>query len=258
MTHDPVYRRILHRMGYYNYQQGLIYRHLDQEGGWESHLHNSRRFILKAAAILNPVKVTVLGSGWLLDFPLKEIAEMASEVCLVDIVHPPEVINQVRTLPNVKLKEDDVTGGLIREVWEKCAGRTFFKSLRSLCEIRIPEYQPDEDPGMVVSLNILTQLESLPLACIRKRVKARESEYYLFRKEIQKKHIDFLNKHESVLITDLSEVVVDNMGKVTEEPSVVTDLPRGRLKEEWTWCFEDKRPDYYTRRSDFKVLALVV
>ena len=258
MTHNPAYRRILHRMGYYNYQQGLIYRHLDQEGSWESHLHNSRRFILKAAAMLNPVKVTVLGSGWLLDFPLKEITEMACEVCLVDIVHPPEVIDQVSTLPNVKLKEGDVTGGLIREVWEQCAGRTFFNRLRSLRQIRVPEYQPDEDPGMVVSLNILTQLESLPLAFIRKRVKARESEYYLFRKEIQKKHIDFLGKHDSVLITDLSEVVIDSSGKVTEEPSVVTDLPRGRLREEWIWCFEDKRTDYYTRRSDFKVLALIV
>ena len=243
-------------MGYYNYQRGLIYHHLDQEGGWESHLQNCRNFILEAAARLRPVKVTVLGSGWLLDFPLDEIAGMVDEVSLVDIVHPPEVLEQVSRLANVKLKGDDVTGGLIRDVWKKCAGRKYFNRLKSLEEINVQDYQPVDEQGMVVSLNILTQLESLPLAFIRKRAKAGEDEYNRLRSEIQKKHISFLRKHKSVLITDLSEIITGSSGEITEEPSLIIDLPEGRYREEWTWSFEQKRPDYYTRKSDFRILAL--
>ncbi len=258
MTYDPAYRRILNRMGYYDYQQGLIYHHLDQEGGWESHLQKSRSFILEAARQLGPRKVTVLGSGWLLDFPLMEVSEMVDELCLVDIVHPPQVIDQIGSLANVRLREEDVTGGLIREVWKRSAGRLFFNRLRSLRSIRIPEYKPSEDPGMVVSLNILTQLETLPLEFLRKRTKAREEEYSGFRSEVQKKHMDFLLKHQSVVITDFSEIITDSSEKIIEESSIVTDLPRGRYREEWTWNFEQKRPDFYTRRSDFKVLAMII
>ncbi|HAX94130.1 MAG TPA: hypothetical protein DCY25_09355, partial [Bacteroidales bacterium] len=108
MTYSLTYRRVLNRMGYYNYQRGLIYHHLDEEGSWNSHLGNCRAFILKAMELRKPSKVTVLGSGWLLDLPLKEMAETGAEICLVDIVHPPEVKEQVAGLGKVTLIEDDV------------------------------------------------------------------------------------------------------------------------------------------------------
>ena len=65
MTHSISYRRILNRMGYYDYQNGLIYNHLNQEGGWDSHLDHCRNFINRALDYYKPEKVTVLGSGWL-------------------------------------------------------------------------------------------------------------------------------------------------------------------------------------------------
>jgi len=258
MTYNPSYRRILHKMGYYNYQQGLIYRHLNQEGGWKSHLQNCRRFILKALEIHKPVRVTVLGSGWLLDLPLKEITEVCENVCLIDIVHPPEVIDQVRSLKQVELVEDDITGGLIEEEWIKARNRLFFNKLRSLDDIIVPEYQLRNDPGLVISLNVFTQLESLPLEFLKKRSKVEEDSYYYFRKAVQEKHIDFLKKHQSVLITDLSEVITDSSGKITEVISVLDDLPEGNYREEWTWHFDTKRSDYYKKRSVFKVLALIM
>jgi len=45
---------------------------------------------------------------------------------------------------------------------------------------------------------------------------------------------------------------------VTVEPSVIGDLPQGRCKEEWTWLFEKNKSDYYTKRSDFRVVALLL
>jgi hypothetical protein len=258
MAHDLSYQRILHRMGYYNYQRGLIFHHLEEEGSWNSHLKNCRDFILTALYLYKPSKVTVLGSGWLLDLPLKEICDAVEEINLVDIIHPPEVKEQTGKLNKVILREDDVTGGLINEVWEKGKNRVFFNKLRSLEEIRISEYKPQFDPGMIISLNILTQLESLPLEFLKKRSVKNEESSLRFRKEVQSKHISFLKKHESVLITDVSEVITDNSGIITEVASFLTDLPEAKSKVEWTWNFDLRKSDYYTKKSVFKVSAMIL
>ena len=245
-------------MGYYTYQNGLIYRHLNQEGGWDNHLELCRGFIIKALDFYKPEKVTVLGSGWLLELPLAEMIERKHRVCLVDIVHPPEVINQVGSFKNVELLEQDVTGGLIEEVWQKTGKYSFFNKLQSLDNIIIPEYKPDFDPGMIISLNILTQLESLLIDFLRKRSKIKEEEFFSFRTEIQKKHIDFLKRNNSVLITDTAEIFTDNTGISAEKPTVITDLPDGKYTEKWDWHFDLLRSDYYNKRSVFKVAAFVL
>ena len=245
-------------MGYYNYQNELIYRHMNQEGGWDNHNEHCRSFIIKALDFYKPEKVTILGSGWLLDLPLVELIEKTGKVRLVDIVHPPDVISQTRSLKNVELVEQDVTGGLIAEIWQKTGKYSFFNKLQSLGNIIIPEYIPDCDPGMVISLNILTQLETLLIDFLRKRSKIREEEFIRFRTEIQNKHIDFLKKYKSVLITDIIEIFTDNSGNVTGKPTVIADLPDGQYKEQWNWHFDLVRSDYYTKRSVFKVAALIL
>jgi len=245
-------------MGYYNYQNGLIYRHLNQEGGWDKHLENCRNFILKALDFYKPEKVTVLGSGWLLELPFTELVEKTERICLVDIVHPPEVISQTGSFGNVELSEQDVSGGLIEEVWQKTGKYSFFNKLQSLDSINIPEYKPDCDPGMVISLNILTQMESLLIEFLRKRTKIKEAEFIRFRTEIQKKHIDFLKKHRSVLISDYAEVITNQSGNITTIPTVVTDLPSGQFNDEWIWDFDLKGSDYYNNRSLMKVIAVTL
>ena len=130
-------------MGYYAYQSGLIYNHLNQEGGWDGHLSSCRRFINRTLEYYNPGTVTVLGSGWLLDLPLAEMLEKSSKVYLVDIVHPPEVVKQAGDLENVVLVEQDITGGLIEEVWNKAGKISLFRKLKSLGSISIPDFSPD-------------------------------------------------------------------------------------------------------------------
>lgn len=256
MAHSLHYRRLLTRMGYYNYQNGLIYRHLNQDGGWEPHLENCRRFILKAFDFCKPDKVTVFGSGWLLDLPLAELAERTNKICLVDIIHPPDVVRQVAAFKNVDLIEQDVTGGLIEEVWQKCRKHFFLSRMLSLEEIKIPEYIPDSDPGMVISLNVLTQLECLMILYLKKKSKIPENELNFFRSEIQKKHIDFLMKHRSVIITDYLEIITNRSGSINTLPTLLTELPEYRNKEEWIWNFDHTGADLYNSRSQFKVVAI--
>jgi hypothetical protein len=258
MAHSMSYRRILHRMGYYNYQQGLIFHHLDEEGSWNSHLKNCRNFIMKGLDYFKPSKVTVLGSGWLLDLPLKEMTDMVTEVNLVDIIHPPEVKEQVAGMNKVILREEDISGGLINDVWQKAGYRTFLNKLRSPDDIPVNEYQPGFETGMVISLNILTQLENLPLEFLRKKSLKNEESFLRFRARVQSEHISFLKKHESVLITDVSEVITARSGNVIENPSLLSALPEAKLREEWTWDFDLRKSDYYSKKSVFRVSAMLL
>jgi hypothetical protein len=258
MTHSPEDRRILNRMGYYNYHNALINRHIDQEGGWDSHLEHCRRFILKSIDYFKPEKVTVLGSGWLLDLPLSELVENSIQINLVDIVHPPEVIEQIGGLGNVVLIEDDVTGGLIKKVCEETERHSFFNPLKSLENISVPEYSPDYDPGLVISLNLLTQLEYLLVNYLKKRSGIREEVFSTFRYEIQKKHIDFLKKHDSVLISDITEIITTKSGAVTTIPTLMTELPPAQFREEWSWNFDKEGSDYFNSRSLLNVVALTI
>jgi hypothetical protein len=258
MTQDLSYRRMLQRMGYYNYQRGLIYHHLDEEGSWNEHLVNCRNFILKAIDYYKPSVVTVLGSGWLLDLPLAEMAESDCVINLVDIVHPPEVKDQVKDLGNVVLKEDDVSGGLIDEVWKKAGRRTIFNRLKTISDIEVNEYKPRFDPGMVISLNILTQLETLPVNLLVRKSNVNADEIINFRKRVQQMHLQFLKKHRSVLITDCSEIIRDSSGRSNELPSLLVDLPDAIVTQEWTWNFDLRKSDYYRKKSVFKVKALLI
>lgn len=258
MPHNTSYRRILHKMGYYNYQRGLIVHHLHDDGSWNTHLTNSRNFILKSLDVYKPGVVTVFGSGWLLDLPLMEMNEMVDEINLVDIIHPPEVKSQVANMKKVILREEDVTGGLIEEVWKRASRKTFLNKLRSFEEININKYQPSFDPGLVISLNILTQLETLPVEFLRKKSNADEESFLQLRKKIQQNHLSFLESNKSVLITDCAEVVTENSGKTSEIKSVLADLPEGQLREEWTWYFDRRNSDYYRRKSVLMVSAILL
>jgi hypothetical protein len=256
MTYSEEYRRILNRMGYYGYQSGLIYRHLNQDGGWDEHLQRCRDYILKAIGRMNPRKVTILGSGWLLDLPLAEISEMAKEVILTDIVHPPEVAKQVREFKNVTVVEADATGGLVHEVWNKVREQTFFNKLRSPESIKIPDYIPANDPGLVISLNILTQLESLIIEYLSEKTKIGREDLRKMRSEIQGKHLAFLQKYPSVLISDVEEVFTARNGDTNVVPTLLARLPEGNNMEEWSWGFDLKGSDFNNSTSRMKVIAV--
>lgn len=256
MTYSPEYRRILNRLGYYSYQSGLIYRHLNQEGGWDEHLRRCRDYVLGAVEAIMPVKVTILGSGWLLDLPLAELCEKRIAVDLVDIVHPPEVVRQVKEFGNVNLIEADATGGLVEEIWQK-AGKSFlFRKMDFMPEINVPVFQPESDPGLVVSLNLLTQLDYLPVDFLRRKTKAGEDELTALRKEIQEKHIMFLKNYKSVLISDTEEIFYNTKNEQEIVSTALAMIPEGENPQEWEWGFDMKGSDFHDRRSKMRVIAV--
>ena len=257
MNRSEIYTRILNRMRYYDYQHGFIHSHINQEGGWDSHQEKCRSMILKAMDLYKPRKITAYGSGWLLELPLAEMLNKTDEIVLVDIIHPPDVYRQTEGIKKIKLVEDDVTGGLVEEVWKVAGKRNFFNKLNSLDRITIPEYNPAEDPGLVLSLNLLTQLEYLPLKLLKAKAKADEAEFMHFREEVQKSHMRFLLKHKSLLITDVEAVFTDVKGKASEKKTVFAEIPPGKVSSEWVWDFDLKHSDYNRKNSVLKIKAVI-
>jgi hypothetical protein len=190
-----------------------------------------------------------------MEVPLMEIAEMADSVMLIDIVHPPEVLRQTAGLKNVGILEQDVSGGLVKEVWEKAGQRTWFNRLRTLGDIVVPDYRPDGDPGLVISVNLITQLETLPERLLRKRSRAGEEEYAGFRRKVQEKHLAFLLRHQSVIITDQSEILSGAKSGSRERKTLYADLPAGRLGDEWMWDFDLMHAFSRRTSSRFRVVA---
>lgn len=256
MHKSEQYKRFLNRLGYYDYQEGLIFRYIKQDDGWKSHLSRCRDYILKIIAEVKPEKITVLGSGWLLDCPLSEIADMNIKVVLIDIAHPPQAVKQVNSLKNVEIIEDDITGGLIYDIWRKTVSIPIFRKLKTLDDIKIPRYRFNGDPGLVISLNILSQLDALPVKYLRKKSRIPEDQYELFKEELQRKHIETLQKHNSILISDTEEIFHKKSGKSEVVKTVITEIPDGKFRDEWTWDFDVKGSDYHLKKSQLKVTAI--
>ena len=99
------------KFGYLKRLIALEFRAKRCATAWASHQRATRNFIMKAAELCEHQRiVVVLGSGLLLEVPLKALAEKFERVYLVDIFHMPQVRREARKHFNVKLLTGDITG----------------------------------------------------------------------------------------------------------------------------------------------------
>lgn len=252
MSFSPVNKRILKKMGYLADQDGIIYRYLREQGGWDSHLLNCRDYIIKKVSKHNIKEITILGSGWLLDVPLEELSEICEKVTLLDIHHPPQTVKKVKDLANVKLVIDDITGGLIEEVWRKHKKKIFDPDA-----IEVPIYKLNFDPGLLISLNILTQTDTILNDFLINKTRLDIQQHRRFRERIQSAHLELLKSYPHLLITDFEEELIDiDKDSVIETNRLLfTDLPDSGNGEEWSWIFDSSGEYYRRKRVIFKVVA---
>jgi hypothetical protein len=245
--------RILKRMGYLADQEGIISRYLREQGGWDSHLLQCRKYITERVKSNAISDITILGSGWLLDVPLEELAELCNSINLIDINHPRQVRRKVKQFKNVNLLKDDITGGLINDIFKLCSSLPC-----SLDSIEIPSYRFDFDPGTLISLNILTQTDTLLIDYLIKKSRMDIEEQRRFRKRVQEAHLNLLKPYPNLIITDFEEKIIDiDTGAIIEtRPLLFTSLPEGNNRQEWEWVFDSSGEYYRRKRVSFKVMAL--
>ncbi|HEX9703415.1 MAG TPA: hypothetical protein VGA19_11235 [Rhodospirillales bacterium] len=236
----------LKAMGYLRELIAIEARHRRCRRAWAPHLAHCRRLILKAAEGIGHKRVTVLGSGLLLDVPVDELAALFDEVVLVDVFHMPAVEKRLRGRANVRLLAQDMSGlieATYRHVNEGRGGP-------------LPPPQADAGPlassDLVVSANVLTQLPLMPVAWVREKGRGYdEPATKAFARRIVEHHLDLLAALPGrvCLLTETKRMVVDGPDVLHDiDPLFGAAFPyRGR---QWTWDIAP-RPEL-SRRYDLR------
>lgn len=230
-------RKILRKMGYLSDQKGIINRYIREREGWQEHLKKSREFILRTVQEVKPESVTVLGSGWLLDFPLEEIHSLCPDIRLKDVHHPPQILRKTRDFQGVVPVLSDLTGGMIRNVWEFVRENRKSGTVKDLSGLHYVK-QVTDPQSYCISLNVMNQLDILLVDFLKKYFDLSDSVCDDFRKFVQNSHLESLGRH-ACLVTDVEETRKSfNTNKTDKKKLIHAKLPQGKRTGEWTWDFD--------------------
>jgi hypothetical protein len=234
--------RHLKRMGYLKELIAIEARHRRCARAWTPHLAHCRRTILKATESVGRRRVTVLGSGWLMDVPLDELADLFEEVVLVDVFHMPSIAKRIRGRANVRLVADDVTGLIEATYRHVIEGKT------GPLPPPVADTGPLAGADLVVSANVLTQLPLMPMAWVRAKGRDYDEEKTkAFARHIVEHHLDLLAALPGrvCLLTETERLVVTGREVLHRiDPLFGAAFPyRGRR---WTWDIAP-RPELSSR-----------
>ncbi len=152
----PCSSRLKH-MGYLKELISIDARHKRCRDAWAAHLEHCKNVILEAAKDIPQRRVTVLGSGLLLDIPLKSLAEMFDDVVLVDIVHMPATQKHAHEMANVRLINADLST-VADATWDQVRDNRTGPLPAPSAETELCA-----DSDLVISTNLLTQLPLAPM-----------------------------------------------------------------------------------------------
>ena len=195
---------------------------------WATHRASCKQFItteLKNARHYD--SVLVLGSGPLHEIPIEILSKTFKRVVLVDIVHLHSTKKSVAHLTNVEFIEHEIT-----EVEE---------ALRVNKELRdkVPAKFVAEDWGLVLSVNVMSQLPLHLETYILKKLKNRFTELQVdsFLKGVTQNHLTYLESFDTnvILITDTQTFYYDKKEKVIQTDNNYEHLSLPKPTLEWNW-----------------------
>jgi len=221
----------LRGLGYLDEALDMRRRARTNRSAWQPHLDNARRFVLSSAEQCSDRgKAVILGSGLLLDVPLAELSALFREVVLKDVVCFPEIRKQIRTFANVTFVEQDVTGVAERLCRNKQLGTG------QLPTVVLPT--GDDDAGLTVSLNILSQLWVVPRAFAAWNLRGlTDDRIDDWCRQIVASHYEWLRSRagDVCLVADYAFVKRDRQGAVISRDSTVYGLELPPPDVSWTW-----------------------
>lgn len=222
------------RMGYLYEAIGLSCRYKRHSDSWLHHLEKTRQFVLSAAGKSQERgKVVILGSGLLLDVPIETLSSMFREVVLIDIVCLPEVYRRIKGYNNVRFIQQDVTN-IAESLYQNVQhGR---RELPSANPVVLPKI--DNGTGLVISLNILSQLTVVPRKYALKKLKGIPMEHInAWCRQITEAHYDFIMSlpYNVCLIADYRYTRRDRNGRITAQGSTISGISLPVPDDSWTW-----------------------
>lgn len=197
---------------------------------WQPHLQHTQQLIIDAAQqCLNHDKVIVIGSGQLLDVPIKTLSEMFKQVILLDVIHLRSTRKQCMQYHNVTFVEYDISG-LSEEILD-------YQPTRPLPQVKARLPIQAEESDLVISCNLLSQLTITPTQQILKHHTVDEDTLYNWQQSILQNHLQLLSsqKGRCCLITDCEHHYLDVKQQCLQQQDILFGVPLGKADKQWLW-----------------------
>lgn len=206
----------------------LLSREKRCKSAWEPHRTECKNLITKHLdCAINRDSILILGPGPLHEIPIEEISKKFKKVTLVDIVHLQSTKKYVSHLKNIDFIEHDIT--------EKEAELQNLKTLTS----KPPQRFLDQDWGMVLSVNLMSQLPLHFQTCIEKKMKGLFSESAIdtFLKELTSLHYLYLKSFKApvLLITDTHSDYLNPSEKILQTDDNYAHIKLPAPIHSWVW-----------------------
>ncbi len=245
------------KFGYLKRLIALEFRAKRLATSWASHQRASRNLIVKAADLCERQNLAVvIGSGLLLEVPLKALAGKFEKVYLIDIFHMPQVRAEAKKHFNVKLLTGDVTG-----VFQAIKDNRPPGGHTPAPPPRIPNLK---EADLIVSSNCLTQMAGPFNEYFEKTRGFSDLDADKLAYQIMEQHC----KAIATEATGIGVIITDTERFVMQDDKIVsrTDLLKAyRLpptatvvhNEEWDWSFAPHPEEHPTHDYVHTVSARV-
>lgn len=223
------------KFGYLKRLIALEFRARRCATAWDNHQRSCRNLITKAVDLCEKHDmVLVLGSGLLLEVPLKLLASRFERVLLVDIFHMPQVRREAKKHFNVKLLTGDITG-----VFQAIKEGRPPGGHNPAPPARIPHLK---EADLVISCNCLTQLAGPFTEYFEKTRGFSDLDSDKLAYQIMEQHCKAVAVDATgvgVIITDVERIAMqdDKMVSRTDLLKALKLPPTSTLihNEEWDW-----------------------
>ena len=196
---------------------------------WAEHRQNTQAAILAHLPAGRGGRAVVLGSGLLLDIPLKALAAHFDEVVLVDILHMPAVRRLCRGYAGLRLVDMDVTGLLEKVLAGGLAPGAEIPPLPG----RLRDLAATAD--YVISANLLSQLPLLPLRHLARQPGWNDAALARLGADIVAGHIGLLAScRHWLIVADLQRRYFVR-GRLEESEDALFGQTLPGMRERWEW-----------------------
>ncbi|MBT4738928.1 MAG: hypothetical protein HN793_07295 [Rhodospirillaceae bacterium] len=243
------------KFGYLKRLIDLEFRHERNEHAWADHILSCRTFIVEAAdKCPKQGTAVVLGSGLLLEVPLRSLAERFDRVYLVDMFHMPQVRVEAKKHFNVKLLYGDVTG-----IFAMMGEGDYPGGSIPAPEPRIPHLK---DADLIVSVNCLTHLSPPICAHLDHARHLTEFDQDRLTLQIMAAHVDAIANTATgvgAVITDTERFVLAGDRVVSRRDLIpglnFPDSASRAHNLEWQWLMSPAGEDHETHDIEHTVVT---
>ena len=214
------------RLGFVRELVSIISRHGRCKRAWAPHLARSRETVLKAIERTSGNRrAVILGAGLGYDLPLAELAWHFEEVLLVDLVHGPRIRLASWRDRSITLITHDVTESL--EALSR--GCTTVAAPRRFLD--------DASVDLVVSLNLLSQLPTLPERHLEGPGGMTEAAAEAIGRALIEAHLAYLEQFAGTvcLVADLEREVLGADGAMIETVPALRGVVLPWAGDTWSW-----------------------